>query len=172
MAVTTTPGVLASFEQIDVACDVIRDLRAKGRKDITVFYSHPNHELEDAAGHATSPVRLFTLIGGLTGLAGAIGMQVWMNRDWPLLVGGKPIVAIPAFVVIFFELTVLVASLCTLAGVALLSTALRKKGVRYDPRFSDDRIGVFVPASRDQVAGTEKLLRDAGAVSVEVQHAA
>jgi hypothetical protein len=172
MAATPTPGVLASFEQIDVACDAIRDLRARGRKDITVFYSHPNHELEDAAGHATSPVRLFTLIGGLTGLAAAISMQVWMNRDWPLLVGGKPIVAIPAFVVIMFELTVLVASLCTLAGVFLLSTALRRKGVKYDPRFSDDRIGIFVPATREQAGATEKMLRDAGAVAVEVQHAA
>ena len=172
MAAITTPGVLASFEQIDAACDLIRDLRAKGRKDITVFYSHPNHELEDAAGHGTSPVRLFTLVGGLAGLAGAYSMQVWMNLDWPLLVGGKSTVAIPAFIVIMFELTVLVAALSTLAGVALLAMALRKKGVKYDPRFSDDRIGVFVPAGRDQAPATAQLLRDAGAVAVEVQHAA
>lgn len=167
-----TPGVLASFEQVDAACDAIRDLRAKGRKDFTVFVSHPNHEIEEAAGHTTSPVRLFTLIGGLTGLAAAISMQVWMNRDWPVLVGGKAIVAMPAFVVIMFELTVLVASLVTLAGVALLATALRKKGVKYDERFSDDRIGIFVPAAQDQAAATERFLRDAGAVAVEVQHAA
>ena len=28
-----TPGVLASFEHIDLACDTIRSLRSKGRKE-------------------------------------------------------------------------------------------------------------------------------------------
>ncbi|MCU0621483.1 MAG: DUF3341 domain-containing protein [Gemmatimonadales bacterium] len=165
----TTPGVLASFEHIDAACDAIKALRAEGRKDLTVYYSHPNHELEEACGHHSSPVRLFTLIGGLTGLTAAFAMQIWMNRDWPLLVGGKPIVAIPAFVVVGFELTVLLGALSTLFGVFLLSAALRNKGVIYDGRFSDDRIGVFVPAGAAQSSDLERRLRDAGAV--EVTHA-
>jgi hypothetical protein len=166
---TVTPGVLASFEHIDAACDTIRALREKGHRKLTVYYSHPNHELEEACGHATSPVRLFTLIGGLTGTTAAFAMQIWMNRDWPLLVGGKPIVAIPAFVVIGFELTVLIGSLATLFGVFVLSTIMRNKGVVYDGRFSDDRIGVFVPAAGADAPALEKLLRDAGAV--EVKHA-
>jgi hypothetical protein len=117
-----------------------------------------------------SPVRLFTLIGGLTGTTAAFSMQIWMNRNWPLLVGGKSVVAIPAFVVIGFELTVLIGALCTLFGVFFLSTILRHKGVTYDGRFSDDRIGVFVPAGPDQAPALEKMFRDAGAV--EVQRAA
>jgi len=165
-----TSGVLASFEHIDAACDTIKALRAKGHRKLTVYYSHPNHELEEACGHHTSPVRLFTLIGGLTGTTAAFSMQIWMNRNWPLLVGGKPAVAIPAFVVIGFELTVLVGSLSTLLGVFLLSVGLRNKGVIYDERYTDDRIGVFVPAGAAEAAGLEKQLRDAGAV--EVKHAA
>lgn len=171
MAGKLTPGVLGSFEEIDMACDTIRALRARGRRDITVFYSHPNHELEEAAGHENSPVRLFTLIGGLVGVTAAFAMQIWMNQNWPVVVGGKSIVAIPAFVVIGFELTVLVSALTTLVGVFLLSAGLRHKGVKYDPRFSDDRIGVFVPATGDQVSAAERMFRDAGAVAVEVQHA-
>ena len=165
-----TPGVLASFEHIDAACDSIRALRAKGHRKLTVYYSHPNHELEEACGHQSSPVRLFTLIGGLTGTTAAFAMQIWMNRDWPLLVGGKPPVAIPAFVVIGFELTVLIGSLATLLGVFLLSVGMRNKGVIYDERYTDDRIGVFVPAAPADAAGVERMLRDAGAV--EVKHAA
>lgn len=165
-----TPGVLASFEHIDAACDTIRALREKGHKHLTVYYSHPNHELEEACGHATSPVRLFTLVGGLTGVTAAFAMQIWMNRDWPLLVGGKPIVAIPAFVVVGFELTVLIGALATLFGVFLLSVAMRNKGVIYDGRYSDDRIGVFVPAGGAEATAVERMLRDAGAV--EVKHAA
>ena len=169
MARKTTPGVLASFEHIDAAIETIRALRRQGHKDLTVYYSHPNHDLEDACGHKQSPVRKFTLFGGLTGVTAAFAMQIWMNRDWPVLVGGKPIVAIPAFVVIGFELMVLVGALSTLAAVALFAWAGDARGVIYDPRFSDDRIGVFVPASPERARQLEESLRAAGAV--EVRHA-
>jgi hypothetical protein len=40
----------------------------------------------------------------------------------------------------------------------------------YDPRFTDDRIGIFIPCSSGDVPQLERMLRDAG--SVEVRHAA
>jgi hypothetical protein len=160
------PGLLASFEHIDAATDAIRALRAKGYRDLVVYSSHPNHELEEALETKVSPVRLFTLLGGLTGCAAGFGMQIWMNLDWPVLVGGKSIVAPPAFVVIGFELTVLIGALVTLFSVAGLSVILGKRGVAYDPRFSDDRIGVFVPVSGAQGGSIEQMLRRAGAVEV------
>jgi hypothetical protein len=45
-----------------------------------------------------------------------------------------------------------------------------KRGVAYDPQFSDDQIGIFVPAGQDQAGPVENLLRSAGAV--EVRHEA
>ena len=51
-----------------------------------------------------------------------------------------------------------------------LACTVRVRGM-YDGRFSDDRIGIFIPATGDQVSTAERLLREAGAVSVEVQHA-
>ena len=164
-----TPGVLASFEQIDTATEAIRALRAGGHQDLVVYSAHPNHELEEALETPTSPVRLFTLIGGLTGCAAGFGMAIWMNLDWPTLVGGKAIAAVPAFVVIGFELTVLIGALSSVVGVALLAILLGKRGVMYDPRFSDDRIGVFAPVAGDRVPMVERLFREAGAV--EVRHA-
>jgi hypothetical protein len=165
----TVPGVLASFEQIDAATDAIKALRAAGHRDLVVYSSHPNHELEAALETRTSPVRLFTLVGGLAGCTAGFAMTIWMNLDWPVLVGGKPIAAVPAFVVIGFELTVLLGALSSVAGVALLSVLLGQRGAVYDPRFSDDRIGIFVRATGDEVARIERLFRAAGAV--EVRHA-
>ncbi len=166
----TVPGVLASFEHIDAAVDAIKALRGKGHRKLTVYVAHPNHSIEEALEAKVSPVRLFTLVGGIVGLTAATCMQIWMNRDWPVLVGGKAIVAMPAFVVIMFELTVLTSALVTLFGVAVLSVGLGRRGVIYDGRFSDDRIGVFVPADRAQSGALELMLRNAGAV--EVRHAA
>ena len=71
------PGVLASFLHVDAAADAIRALRARGIRNMVVYSAAPNHELEEALEHRVSPVRLFTLIGGLTGCAAGFGMTLW-----------------------------------------------------------------------------------------------
>jgi cytochrome bd-type quinol oxidase subunit 1 len=162
------PGILASFAHVDAAVDAIRGLRAMGHRNLVVYTAAPNHEIEEALSHRVSPVRLFTLIGGLTGCAAGFGMTIWMSYDWPVLVGGKPIASIPPYVVIAFELTILLGALSTVVAVALFSVLMEKRGAAYDPRFSDDQIGIFVPATGDQVTPVENLLRSAGAV--EVRH--
>jgi hypothetical protein len=162
----TVPGLLASFREIDAATDAIKALRKGGRKDLTVYTAAPNHEIEAAMGHKVSPVRLFTLLGGITGCTAGLAMTFWMSYDWPLLVGGKPIATVPPYVVIMFELTVLCGSLMTVTGVLILSALLRKKGAAFDGRFTDDRIGVFVPCRPEEFAEVEKMLRNAGAEEV------
>lgn len=160
------PGVLASFEHIDAACDAIRTLRKQGRRNLTVYTSHPNHEVEAAVGHTNSPVRLFTLIGGLAGCTAGFAMTVWMSRDWPLVVGGKSIGTVVPYVAIAFELTVLIGSLLTFLGMALLTFPRGIRKVAFDRRFSDDRIGVFVPAGVHETDRLASFFRDAGAVEV------
>ena len=164
------PCVLAAFQHIDAACDAITALRTQGRKNITVYSAAPNHELEHALGITSSPVRLFTLIGGITGVLAGIGMTFWMSLDWPLLVGGKPIATFPPYVVFMFELMVLLGSLSTVAGIIILSLTKPTTGLAYDPSFSDDRIGIFIPCGAGEAPGVEKLMRESG--SVEVRHAA
>jgi hypothetical protein len=161
-------GLLAAFAHVDAAVDAIRALRAKGFRDLVVYTPAPNHEIEEALEHRVSPVRLVTLIGGLTGCTAGFAMTIWMSYDWSLIVGGKPIASIPPYVVIGFELTILMGALSTVAAVALFSVLMGKRGAPYDPRFSDDQIGVFVPAPPDQLPAVEQLLRSAGAM--EVRH--
>jgi hypothetical protein len=157
------PGVLASFAYVDAAVEAIRALRAGGHRDLVVYSAAPLHEIEEALDHSVSPVRLFTLIGGLTGCAAGFGMTIWMSLDWPLIVGGKTIASIPPYVVIAFELTILLGALSTVAAMVFFSAVMGKRGIAYDPRYSDDLIGIFVPGGADQV---EQLLRSAGAVEV------
>jgi len=160
------PGVLASFIHIDAAVAAIQALRATGHRDMVVYSAAPNHEIEEALDQGVSPVRLFTLIGGLTGCAAGFGMTIWMSLDWPLVVGGKTIASVPPYVVIAFELTILLGALSTVAALILFSALQAKRGVAYDPRYSDDEIGIFVPGGADQQGAVEQLLRSAGAVEV------
>jgi hypothetical protein len=164
-------GVLAAFVHIDAAVDAIRALRAMGLRNLVVYSPSPNHEIEEALSHRVSPVRLFTLIGGLSGCAAGFCMTIWMSYDWPVLVGGKPIASIPPYVVIAFELTILLGALITVAAVALFSVLLDKKGVAYDPRFSDDQVGIFVAVKPEERGSVEQLLQSAGAVEVRYEGA-
>ena len=169
-AARTVPGVLASFAHIDGAVEAIRGLRARGHHDLTVYSAAPNHEIEEALEHRISPVRLFTLFGGLTGVISGLAMTYYMSLDWPLVVGGKPIATVPPYVVFMFELMVLFGALFTVFGVGLLALRKPTTGILYDERFSDDRIGVFVPCAPDRAGAIEALLTQAG--SVEVRRAA
>ena len=163
-----TPGVLAVFGHLDAAVDAIHQLKRDGHKDFTVYSQLPRHELEDALAQPVSPVRMYTLIGGISGCAIGTWITLYMSYDWPVQVGGKPIGSIPPYVVIMFEMTVLFGALNTLLGVALnaLRGARRRGTIAYDPRFTNDKFGIFVPAAAADAGKVEALLKGAGAEEV------
>lgn len=163
-------GVLGVFAHVDSAVHAIRALRAKGFRSLTTYSPVPLAEFEEAlTGHGLprSPVRLFTLVGGLTGTVSGFALTIWSSLKWNLITGGKPAVSIPPFVIIAFELTILLGGLCTLLGLLVTARLPRLRGARrYDPRFTADRFGVEVTCAPEQTAAVETILREAGAEEV------
>ncbi len=152
-------GLLASFDYLDSCVDAIEDLKKAGFKKVTAYAPYPEHHIEAALDYGQSPVRVFTLVGGLTGTATGFAFTTWTSMDWPLVVGGKPIVSIPAYVIIAFELTVLFGALATVIGLFILSRLPDlKPSVIYDPEFSSGRYGVFVDAPADRAEEARKIL--------------
>ncbi|HEX9582427.1 MAG TPA: DUF3341 domain-containing protein [Gemmatimonadales bacterium] len=161
-------GVLAGFRQVDAAAQAIRSLKEMGYRDFTVYTPVPNHEIADAVGHRVSPVRLWTLVGGLTGCVSGFAMTLWMSYDYPIVVGGKPLGSIPPYVIIAFELTILFGALATLAG--LVFHAWRShRAAAYDPKFTNDQIGIFVPCLAERRGAVQQLLQSEGAVEVRLE---
>ncbi len=155
-----TTGLLASYEYVDSAVNAIEKLRASGHKKITAYMPYPEHLIEDALGYDQSPVRVWALAGGLCGAAGGFAFASWTSMDWPLVTGGKPILSIPAFVVIAFEMTVLFGALSTVIGLFINSRLpYLKPMVVYDPEFSAGRFGVYVTAPPDQLDEVRGILQ-------------
>jgi hypothetical protein len=156
-------GILASFDYLDSAVEAIQALRKAGfkRKSLQAYAPVPEHDLEHAMGYGQSPVRVFALVGALTGTATGFALSIFTSMNWPLVVGGKPIISIPAFVVIAFELTILFGALSTVIGL-FINTRLPnlKPLVVYDPEFSAGRFGVYVSAPADRVDEARKILSD------------
>jgi hypothetical protein len=82
-------------------------MRAKGFDHLEAFSPFPVEGLARVLGFSERTVQVATLIGGMVGAVGGFAMQVATNLDFPLWIGGRPLVAVPAFMLITFELLVL-----------------------------------------------------------------
>lgn len=164
-----TETVLGVFAHVDTTVRALEELRSKGYHDLSVYTPLPVHEIQDVMerGRPVSPVRLFTLIGGLTGLTSGFLLTIWSSLQWGLVVGGKPVVSIPPFVVIAFELTILFSGVATIIGLLTLARLPRREpSAAFDPRFTNDRFGVAVHCGPDRGHSVREILRAAGAEEV------
>jgi hypothetical protein len=160
-------GVLAAFRELDAAVDAIEDLRNQKITDFTVYTPTPRHEIEHAVQPPPSPVRKFTLIGGLAGVCFGYWIAIWTSDYWPLVVGGKAIASWLPYTIIGFEMMVLVGSLATVAGMFINSRIPKlSMTVGYDPRFSHGDFGIFVRCAPDRAAAAEQVLRQHNPVEV------
>ena len=166
MAERTNEGVLGVFAELDSAVEAIENLRKAGLRNITAFSPMPSHDIEHALHAPESSVRLFTLVGGLTGAATGFALPTWTSLDWPLVTGGKPILSIPPMLIIALELGILFGALSTVAGLFINARLPRARTkVVYDPQFSQGHFGVFVSANGKQ-AEAKQILSKAGATAV------
>ncbi|MBI2526703.1 MAG: DUF3341 domain-containing protein [Candidatus Rokubacteria bacterium] len=168
MAAETT-SVLGVFAHVDTTLQAIRDLRQRGFADLTVYSPVPVEEIEEEVERVRplSRVRLFTLIGGVTGTATGFFLTIWSSLKWELVTGGKHPVSIPPFVIIGFELTILFGGLATLLALLVLGRLPKlRPSPTYDPRFTLDRFGVAVACPPDRAGDVQTLLAGAGAEEV------
>jgi hypothetical protein len=160
-------GVLGSFREIDAAVAAIGELRRQRFSEITVYTPTPRHEFEHALEPPHSPVRRFTLIGGLLGATFGYWIAIWSSEYWPLVVGGKAVSSWVPYTIFGFEVMVLVGSLATVFGMFAASRIPRlTTTVGYDPRFSHGDFGVWVATTPDRARDATEILRRAGATEV------
>ncbi len=152
------------YEEPGAAQRAFTALRRAGvaEADITVISSEPFEAFEFS--HRDKSMILFRLagLGGAVGLIGGVLLTSGIERAWPLVTGGMPIVAWWPNIVITFELTMLGAILTT--SVSLLVTArlpTRKRSL-YDPEISDGKILVGVPLTADRAPDTIRRALDSG----------
>ncbi len=120
------------FDDPDHTLEAVRRLRGAGFCVQDVRSPFPIHGMDEALGLSETRLGFATLAGGLTGLAIAFVLQIYTHVfDWPLVIGGKSFLALPALVPVGFELTVLLAAFGTVAGLfirARLRPPVREDG--------------------------------------------
>jgi Protein of unknown function (DUF3341) len=157
-------AVLGSFAEPRRAAGAVRALRSHGF-GVRAGMPAPFPEVMRALARPKSPVAFLALPGATVGIACGLLLTVLTSLSWRLVTGGKPIVSIPPFVVISFELSVLVGALANLAAVALGTwRGGRRQAFPVPQLFDGDRIGILAAGGDPALAA--RILRDSGADEV------
>lgn len=149
----STQGIVAYFNSPKAVLEAAYASQRKGMENYESYTPFPVHGMEKALGLKQSCVPWATLAFGLTGFLAAHGLQIWTSAvNWPLNVGGKPMVSYPAFIPIIFELTVLFGGLGTVAFLFYI-IGLPSKKKPFHPKLTDDQFALYIPISNKN--GTE-----------------
>ena len=161
--------LLATFAHEDAALSAAKALREQGVGEFELFSPVPLHGAEEAVGLGKSPVRVFTLLGAVLGAVGGFSLCVWTATRFLLPTGGRPIIALPPYLLITYEMTILLGVLATLLGFFVVGRFPAWRDRVYRPASNVDR---FVIAVSDAGAvPAEKILRSSGAESIEREDA-
>jgi len=163
-----TDELVAVFADPDAAAQALKALRAQRFDGARVASPAPYPAIhltgQPGPWRALAPIAIG---GGLTGLCCAAALQVVTSQNLGLVVGGKPIVAWPAFGVIMFELTMLFSGASTfIALVVLAARARRAVSLRARQAVGSERVVVVVPMDGQDAgrrAALHQLLRDVAA---------
>jgi hypothetical protein len=163
------PTLVGVFDNPGDVATAVRSLKGRGFAKLDVYSPAPFDEIEEAVDPKPSKVRIFTLVGGLTGLVTGYAMTIWMSLDWPVVIGGKPFASIPPYTVIAFELTILFGGIFTLLGLLAVGRLPKLKlDPGYSARFSAEEFGLVVEVSERDVSEVDGLLRSNAAKEVSL----
>jgi molybdopterin-containing oxidoreductase family membrane subunit len=164
----TAPGALmAAFASERDLLDAVIAVRKQDWPIAEVYTPFAVHGLDRALGLPKCRLSLACFLGGLFGLALALGFQFWSSAwSWPLNVGGQPWNSLPAFVPVTFEAMVLCGGLGMVLVFLIRSGFYPGKAPRLPQRGETDNrfILVFGPRLRAGAEEVAHLLRHHGAV--------
>jgi hypothetical protein len=166
-------GLLGEFGTADALLDAVMRAREAGYRQIDAFSPFPVEGMAEALSIRDHRVGWLSVIGGATGIALTLALQVFVNLDYPVEVGGRPLIALPAFFVVDFEIMILCAVLFPIIGMLWMNHLPRLHHPLFGtPRFSlasDDRFFLYIEADDPKFdrEGTRGFLGALGAWTIE-----
>ena len=161
-------NALGLFSGSKAALAAAGRLKSEGFAALDLISPIPVHGAEEVLGKKRSVIKRFTffgaILGGLGGFTLAAGTAVLFLHP----TGGRPIITFPPFLIITYEMTILLGILATVLGF-LISARLPVFRARvYVPESAVDKFAVTVACVRDdELERASAILREAGADEVK-----
>ncbi|MGN6398813.1 MAG: DUF3341 domain-containing protein [Flavisolibacter sp.] len=165
--------VVGCFDDEQVLFPAVKNVRKAGYKIHDVYTPMPVHGLDAAMGLRDTSLHTAGFIYGLAGTTTAFSFITWVfTSDWPLNIGGKPFFALPAWIPIMFELTVLfsaVGMVLTFCYLCQLAPFVKKD--HFHLRATDDLFVMAIECTeKTNDAEVTEFLQKMGAKEVSTQH--
>jgi hypothetical protein len=167
-------GLIGQFDDVDSVIHAARQMRDSGFRRWDVHTPFPVHGMDQAMGIRPTILPWLVLGAGITGVVVGLGLQWYANAfDYPLFTSGKPLVSLPAWIPVIFELAVLLSALTAVFGMLFLNRLPHLYNplfkVRRFRRVTNDKFFVVIDAAdalfdREK---TEQMLVELGATAVE-----
>jgi hypothetical protein len=131
-------GLMAEFETPTELVKAARAAREKGYRKLDAYSPFPIEELNEALDLHKNKLPLIVLAGGILGGLTGYLLQYWITVWYfPINIAGRPLHSWPAYIVITFELTILLAALSAVFGMlALCGLPMPYHPVFNVPRFA------------------------------------
>jgi hypothetical protein len=142
-------------------------LKDEGFANLDVISPIPLHGVDDVLGKKRSVIKRFTffgaILGGLGGFTLAAGTAVLFVHP----TGGRPVITLPPFLIITYEMTILLGILATVLGFLISARLPAIRERVYVPESAVDKFAVNVACKGDaELERATSILRSAGAEDV------
>lgn len=128
--------------------EAARKTREAGILSFEAISPFPLHGIDDAMGIPRSFIPWVTFVFGLAGCAFGVWFTWWTSAvDWPIIIGGKPMWSLPAFIPIIFELTILFGALSSVGALIFICGLPKVEPQVIDPDLTSHKFALFVPKS-------------------------
>ncbi len=160
--------VYGLYNDEEILLEAVKSANKEHIEIYDVYTPFPVHGLDPLLGLAESRLHYAGFIYGMLGtLTAFLGMTWIFTKDWPIIFGGKPYWAVPSFIPITFELTVLFASIGMVVtfyiinglGPGVVNTYL-------DDRITDDKFCIAFDSHDVSDSDAEAFFRSTGASEV------
>ena len=132
-------GYIGEFGTADALLEATKRARADGFRCIDTFSPFPVDGMDEVlALKRDHRIGWITLAGGIFGIGAMIATQLFVNVDYPIEVGNRPLFAWPAFFVVDFEIMILCAVTFAVAGMLIINRLPKL----YHPLFGTPRFGL------------------------------
>jgi hypothetical protein len=179
-------GLMAEFETPRDLLHAAERVHKAGYRWWDCHTPFPVHGLDRAMGISPTILPVVVFLCGLTGTMLGLAIQIFTNatdfdlfgivtwvRGYPFMVSGKPLISLPAFIPVTFELTILLAAAGATFGMLIMNGLPRLfhpvfRSERF-ARASDDRFFIVIEARdpRFSPRRTEEFLASLRPASVE-----
>lgn len=146
-------ALAVTFSSPNEIIHAAKTIAEAGYKNFDINTPYPVHGMDRAMKLKPSKLGYITLTFGLSGAVLAMFFMWWaMSVDYPQIIGGKPFFALPAFVPVTFEVTVLLATLSTVIGLLTFMFAFPDNkhplhDTNYIKKVSADKFGAVIYAN-------------------------